>query len=193
MRHHIWLLAAAILAASPLAAATTWKLDRAHSSVNFSVAHLVISQVSGTFKDFDVRFTNTKEDFSDATLSAEIRAGSIFTDNDRRDAHLKSADFLDAERYPAITFRSRSFTKTGDNTFRIEGDLTIRDVTKPVVLDGVYKGQVSAWGKTVIAFSATTEINRFDFGVKWDAKMDAGGLIAGDKVKIDISFEGQKE
>ncbi len=184
---------AALFAATTLAAPTTWKLDKAHSSVKFSVAHLVISQVSGTFKDFDVSFTNTKDDFSDASLSAAINVGSIFTDNDGRDAHLKSPDFFNAEKYPTITFKSTSFTKTGENTYAIAGDLTIHGVTKPVVLDGVYRGQVSAWGKTIIAFSASTEINRFDFGVKWDAKMDAGGLIAGDKVKIDITFEGQKQ
>jgi len=184
---------AAALAASQPSAAATWKLDRAHSSVKFTVAHLVISQVSGNFKNFDVTFTNTKDDFSDASLSADISAGSIFTENDKRDSHLKSADFLDVEKYPTIVFRSGSFTKTGDKTFKIAGDLTIRGVTKPVVLDAVYKGQVNAWGKTVIAFTATTEINRFDFGVKWDAKTEAGGLIAGETVKIEISFEGQKE
>jgi polyisoprenoid-binding protein YceI len=179
-------------AAAPVTA-TTWKLDKAHSSVKFTVAHLVISQVSGEFKEFDVTFTGTREDFSDASLTADIRVGSIFTDNDRRDAHLKSADFLDAEKYPAITFKSASFTKTGENTFKIAGDLTIRGTTKPVVLDALYKGQISAWGKTIIAFTASTEINRFDFGAKWDSRMDNGGLIAGEKVRIDISFEGQKQ
>jgi len=184
---------ASVLALSQLTAATTWKLDKVHSSVKFTVAHLVISQVSGDFKDFDVTFTNTKDDFSDASLTADISVASVFTDNDRRDAHLKSADFLDAQNYPKITFKSSSFTKTGDNTFKIAGDLTIRGVTKSVVLDAVYKGQVTAWGKTIIAFTASTEINRFDFGAKWDAKTESGGLIAGENVKIDISFEGQRQ
>ena len=184
--------AAAAFAVSQLTAATTWKADKVHSSVKITVAHLVISQVSGTFKDFDVTFTNTKEDFSDASLTATISVASVSTDNDKRDGHLKSADFFDAEKYPAITFKSSSFTKIGDNTYKIAGDLTIRGVARPVVLDAVYNGEVKAWGKTIIAFTASTEINRFDFGVKWDSKMDSGGLIAGDKVKIDISFEGQQ-
>jgi polyisoprenoid-binding protein YceI len=184
---------AAVFAVSQLTAATTWKVDKVHSSVKFTVAHLVISQVTGNFKDFDVTFSSTKDDFSDAQLTADITVASIFTDSDRRDAHLKSVDFLDAEKYPRITFKSSSFTKTGDRTYKIAGDLTIRGVTRPVVMDAVYKGQVSAWGKTIIAFTASTEINRFDFGAKWDAKMETGGLIAGENVMIDISFEGQKQ
>jgi polyisoprenoid-binding protein YceI len=194
MHKRILMLAApALIAASTLAAATTWKLDKAHSSVKFTVAHLVISQVSGTFKDFNVNFVTGKDDFSDASLDATISAASISTDNDRRDTHLKSSDFLDAQNYPTITFKSRSFTRAGVNAYKITGDLTIRGVTKPVVLDAAYKGQVNAWGKTVVVFTASTEINRFDFGAKWDAKLNSGGLIAGEMVKIDITFEGQKE
>jgi polyisoprenoid-binding protein YceI len=184
---------AAVVAGSQVTASTTWKLDKSHSSVQFTVPHLVISQVAGSFKSFDVNFTAAKDDFSDASLTADISVASIFTDNDKRDAHLKSADFFDAEKYPDITFKSTSFSKTGDNTYKISGDMTIRGITRTVVFDAVYKGQVSAWGKTIIAFTASTEINRFDFGVKWDSKMDAGGLIAGEKVKIDINFEGQKQ
>jgi len=187
------ILALALITMLAGARAATWKVDRVHSSVRFSVAHLVISQVDGEFKDFDAALEGTKDDFSDARLTATINAGSIYTDNDRRDAHLKSADFLDAEKYSTITFASTSFTKTGDNTFKIAGNLTMHGVTKPVVLDAVYKGQVSAWGKTIVAFTATTEINRFDYGVHWDAKMDAGGLIAGENVKIALTFEGQKQ
>jgi polyisoprenoid-binding protein YceI len=172
-----------IAATSTLVAETTWKTDLAHSAVKFTVAHLVISEVEGSFK---------KDDFSDATLTTTIKVASIFTDNEKRDNHLKSPDFLDAAKYPDMTFKSTSFTKTGDATYKIAGDLTIRGVTKPVVLDAVYKGQVQAWGKTVIALSATTEINRFDFGVKWDAKIETGGLVAGEKVKIAITFEGTK-
>ena len=181
-----------IAATSTLAAQTTWNTDLAHSAVKFTVAHLVISEVEGSFKSFDATFTTWKDDFSDATLTATIKVASIFTDNEKRDNHLKSPDFLDAAKYPEITFKSTSFSKTGEATYRIAGDLTIRGVTKPVVLDAVYKGRVQAWGKTVIALSATTEINRFDFGVKWDAKIETGGLVAGEKVKIAITFEGTK-
>jgi polyisoprenoid-binding protein YceI len=186
------LVAFLIATTATLIAGTTWKTDLAHSAVKFTVAHLVISEVEGSFKDFDATFTTSKDDFSDATLTATIRVASIFTDNEKRDNHLKSPDFLDAAKYPDMTFKSTSFTKTGDATYKIAGDLTIRGVTKPVVLDAVYKGEVQAWGKTVIALSATTEINRFDFGVKWDAKIETGGLVAGEKVKIAITFEGTK-
>lgn len=174
-------------------APTVWKVDQVHSNVRFRVAHLVISEVTGIFKDFDVTLTNTKDDFSDAELSATIKVASISTNNDRRDAHLRSGDFLDAEKCPTITFKSTSFTKTGDNTYKIAGDLTIRDVTKSVVLDAVYKGQVNVRGRTIIAFTASTEINRFDYGAKWDAKIETGGLIAGEIVKIELNFEGLKQ
>ena len=174
-------------------APNVWKDDPAHSSVQFRVAHLVISEVTGFFKEFDATLTTGKDDYSDAKLEATIKVASIFTDNDRRDGHLRSGDFFDAEKYPTITFRSTSFTKTGDSTFKIAGDLTIRDVTKPVVLDAIYKGQVSMGGRSIIVFSATAEIDRFDYGVKWDAKLDTGGLVAGEKVKIQLDFEGVKQ
>jgi polyisoprenoid-binding protein YceI len=181
-----------IAATSTLVAETTWKTDLAHSAVKFTVAHLVISEVEGSFKSFDATFTTSKDDLSDATLTATIKVASISTDNEKRDNHLKSPDFLDAAKYPDMTFKSTSFSKTGEATYKIAGDLTIRGVTKPVVLDAVYKGRVQAWGKTVIALSATTEINRFDFGAKWDATIETGGLVAGEKVKIAITFEGTK-
>jgi polyisoprenoid-binding protein YceI len=175
-----------------VAADTTWKLDKAHSSVTFSVAHLVISEVTGKFRDFDVSFVTGKEDFSDAKLSATINVASINTENERRDTHLKSGDFLDAATYPGITFVSEGFTKTGDNTYDIAGTLTIRGTSKPVVLHALYKGTVDMRGRTIIALSAATEINRFDFGVKWDAKIETGGLVAGETVKITITYEGTK-
>jgi polyisoprenoid-binding protein YceI len=174
-------------------AQVTWNLDKAHSAVKFSVAHLVISEVAGQFKDFAVTLTAADEEFAGAKLTATIKTTSVFTDNERRDGHLRSADFLDVERCPEMTFVSTSFEKTGDGTYKINGDLTLRGVTRPVVLDALYKGRVKAWGKTIDAFSATTEINRFDFGVKWDAKIESGGLVAGEKVKIELTYEGVKQ
>ena len=181
------------LGASVAAAETPWKLDRAHSSVGFSVAHYVVSEVTGKFREFDVTFVSNKDDFSDAKLSATIKVASINTDNERRDNHLKSGDFLDAEKFPELTFVSTSFEKTGEQSFDITGDLTIRGTTKEVVLHARYKGTIENRGRTIIAFSATTEINRFDFGVKWDAKLDTGGLVAGDKISIEITYEGLKQ
>lgn len=181
------------LGSSLAAAETPWKVDKAHSSVRFSVAHYVVSEVTGKFREYDVTFVTNKDDFSDAKLSATIKVASINTENERRDNHLKSADFLDAELFPEMTFVSTSFATTGENTFDITGDLTIRGTTKPVVLHAGYKGAIETRGKTIIAFSATTEINRFDFGVKWDSKIESGGLVAGEKIKIDITYEGVKQ
>jgi polyisoprenoid-binding protein YceI len=181
------------LVAGRAAAETPWKLDKAHSSVNFSVSHYVISEVTGKFRDFDVTFVTNKDDFSDAKLSATIKTASINTENERRDNHLKSGDFLEAETFPEMTFVSSSFAKTGVNTFDITGDLTIRGITKAVVLHAVYKGTVETRGQRIIAFSAATEVNRFDYGVKWDAKLESGGLVAGDKISIEITYEGVKQ
>ncbi len=183
----------AALVATRSAAETPWKMDKNHSSVTFSVAHLVISEVTGKFRDFEVSFVTNKDDFSDAKLSATIKVASINTENDRRDNHLRSGDFLDAEHFPDLIFASTSVSKTGDNTFDIAGDLTIRGTTKPIVLHAEYKGTIDMKGRTIIAFSAATEINRFDYGVKWDAKLETGGLVAGEKVRIAISYEGIKQ
>jgi polyisoprenoid-binding protein YceI len=183
----------AALVATRSAAETPWKMDKNHSSVTFSVAHLVISEVTGKFRDFEVSFVTNKDDFSDAKLSATIKVASINTENDRRDNHLRSGDFLDAEHFPDLIFASTSVSTTGDNSFDIAGDLTIRGTTKPIVLHAEYKGTIDMKGRTIIAFSAATEINRFDYGVKWDAKLETGGLVAGEKVRIAISYEGIKQ
>jgi polyisoprenoid-binding protein YceI len=194
MKNRIVLFIAALALVSTQALAqTTIALDKAHSQVKFTVSHLVISEVDGVFKDFDVIFVTGKPDYSDAKLEATIKVASVSTDNDKRDAHLKSADFFDAEKYPLITFKSTSFQKSGDNTYKINGDLTLHGVTKPVVLDAVYKGEAKAWGKTIVAFSANTVISRFDFGAKWDAKLESGAFIVGEKVKINLTFEGYKQ
>jgi polyisoprenoid-binding protein YceI len=126
-------------------------------------------------------------------LEAKIQVASIDTDNERRDKHLRSADFLDAEKHPEITFKSTGFEKTGKDTYKVKGNLTIRGNTKPVVLDAKYNGTVKdPYGNTKVAFRATTAINRFDFGTVWDAKIETGGLVAGEMVNITILFEGNK-
>ena len=176
--------------ASPLTAQTTWKADKVHSSVNFTVTHMVISEVNGQFKDFDATLTAAKPDFSDAQITATIKTASINTDNDQRDTHLRSDDFLNAEKYPAMTFTSTKIEKTGDGTFAITGDLTIRDITKPVVLDTKFTGQVvTPWGVTAAGFKATTTIDRTEFGAKWNKALEAGGLMVSKDVRITLLFE----
>ncbi|MBM4161153.1 MAG: YceI family protein, partial [Ignavibacteria bacterium] len=119
-----------------------WKLDKAHSNVGFSVKHMVISDVTGNFGDFDIRLTSSKDDFSDASVEATIKVASIDTDNERRDNHLKSDDFFNAEKFPEIRFKGVSFQKVGDKQYKITGDLTIRDVTKRVTFDALFNGSV---------------------------------------------------
>ncbi len=168
----------------------TWVADKAHTQITFTVSHLVITDVTGRFGEFDLTLVQKGEDFSGSDLSATIKTASINTDNEKRDGHLQSDDFLNAEKYPAMTFKSKSFEKVGDNRYKITGDLTIRDVTKTVVLDTKYRGTVKGMmGKMKAGFKATTTINRFDYGVKWDKTFDTGGLVVGEDIEINLLVE----
>ena len=167
-----------------------WRLDKAHSGITFSIRHLVISEVTGNFKDFDIAFTATKDDFTDGSVDATLKVASLSTDNERRDNHLKSDDFFNAEKFPEIKFKSSSFEKVGENTYKIKGVLTIRDVTKDVTLDATYNGSIKGMGgSTVAAWKATLAINRFDYGLKWNRTIESGGLVAGDTVSITFNLE----
>jgi polyisoprenoid-binding protein YceI len=194
MRTILALAAAAALGFTSTTPQTVWKVDQAHSRVDFSVAHLVIAEVTGRFTDFTVTLNQGKDDFTGSELSAVIKTASINTDNEGRDKHIRSDDFLNAEKYPEITFKSTSFEKTGDNTYRINGNLTIRDVTKPVVLEAIYKGTVTdPWGNVKSAFKATTTVDRFEYGVKWNKAIDTGGLVAGKDISITLNIELAKQ
>lgn len=167
-----------------------WKIDKSHSEIKFKVKHLVISTVTGQFKDFDATVESEKSDFSDAKISFWADVNSIDTRNEQRDAHLKSADFFDAENHPQITFVSKSINKNSDNEFEIFGDLTIRGVTREVKLNVIYNGTVKGFGGGEVAgFEINGKLNRFDFGLKWNALTEAGGIVVGDEVKIEISCE----
>jgi polyisoprenoid-binding protein YceI len=193
MRSSVFAVLALGAALSP-AQQATWKSDNAHSRVGFSVSHMVISEVEGRFTEFDATLTQENEDFSGSAVQATIKTASVTTGNDTRDKHLRSDDFFNAEKFPAITFKSSSVTKTGDKTYTIDGELTIRDVTKPVVLAAEVTGRLKdPWGKQRVAFRATTTVNRFDYGVKWSKSMDSGGLVAGEEVKIELVFEFVKQ
>jgi len=170
----------------------TWTLDKAHTNVKFSVSHLVISDVEGQFKTFDGTMDASKPDFSDAKVNFTIEVASIDTDNEKRDNHLKSDDFLNAEKYPQMKFVSTSVTPEGDNKFKLAGNLTIRNITKPVVFDVKYGGTVTAMGGTHAGFKATTKINRFDYDLKWSMATESGGLVAGKDVDITINVDFKK-
>jgi polyisoprenoid-binding protein YceI len=190
----VFTLTIAMLFSTGRVSATTWKQDQAHSQVKFSVTHLVISEVEGTFKDFDVTLTQNGAEFAGSTLEASIKTASVTTENEMRDKHLKSDDFFNAEKYPTMLFKSNAFEKTGENTYRITGTLTIRDVTKPIVLEAKFLGQVTdPWGNQKAGFKATGSINRFDYGIKWNKAVEAGGLVVSDKVDITLLMELQKQ
>jgi polyisoprenoid-binding protein YceI len=179
-----------VFAATAFGQTTVWKLDKVHSNVMFTVRHLVVSEVTGSFGDFTVNFVNTKEDFSDAGIDAVIQTASINTQNERRDAHLKSDDFFNAEKFPEMKFKSTSLKKVADNKYELLGDLTIRDITKPVKFDVTHLGVVSAGQMgTRSGWKATTTINRFDFNLKWDKTIESGGLIVGQDVTIQLNLE----
>jgi polyisoprenoid-binding protein YceI len=183
----------AIFAVTALVTAQSeWKFDKVHSSVTFSVRHMVISNVSGNFKDFSVVLKSEKEDFSDATVEGTIQAASISTDNDYRDKHLKSDDFFNAEKFPEIKFKSTKFEKLGDNKYKITGDLTMRDVTKKVTFDAVLNGTLKTDKGLLSAWKASTTINRFDYNLKWDKTIETGGLIVGQDVTITLNLELNK-
>lgn len=175
-------------------AQTKWSFDKAHSKVGFSVTHLIISEVDGYFKSFDGYVETTNDDFSGAKVEFTVDTKSINTDNEKRDDHLRSDDFFNAEKYPKMTFKGKSFKKVGDKKYKLVGDLTIRDVTKEVALDVKYNGTIKdPWGNTKAGFKITGEINRFDYGLKWNALMEAGGAVVGETVDLEIDIELQKQ
>jgi polyisoprenoid-binding protein YceI len=179
---------------SAFAQAGTWKVDRDHSSVNFSVEHLVISEVDGSFKGFDGTITSSKPDFSDARISFTVDVSSINTGNDPRDNHLKSNDFFNAEQFPQMNFKSTSFKKITDGKYIAEGDLTIRDVTKKVKFNVTYGGTAKdAEGRQRAGFKANTYINRFDYNLKWDKTTEAGGMVVDKMVDIELKLEFVKQ
>jgi polyisoprenoid-binding protein YceI len=169
-----------------------WTFDKAHTNIHFSVAHLVVSDVVGTFKAFDGSMESSKPDFSDAVINFTVDVSSINTDNEMRDNHLKSDDFFSAAKFPQMKFVSTSFQPLGNNKYKLDGNLTIRDVTKPVSFDVSYGGQVNAMGGLHAGFKAKTTINRFDYNLKWDKTTEAGGLVAGKDVDITINADLKK-
>ncbi len=177
-----------------VSAETKYKIDPSHTSIDFSVSHMVISSVTGKFKEVGGSLTAKGDDFTDARIDVLIPAKSISTDNDKRDEHLRSADFFDVAKFPEVTFKSVSVKKTGDNAYIISGDLTMHGVTKSVDLKTTFKGSVkSPWGQTVVAFKGTTVIARKEWGLSWNKAMEAGGVLVGEDVELTLNVELVKE
>lgn len=167
----------------------TWTIDQAHSEVGFKVKHLVISTVSGQFKTFEGTVQSEKEDFSDAKIKFTADIDSISTGNEQRDGHLKSPDFFDAANHPKLSFESTSLSKKGDD-YKLEGNLTLRGVTKPVTLDVEFGGvQQDMYGRTVAGFEMTGKIKRLEYGLQWNAVTEAGGVVVSDDVKLAVNVE----
>ncbi|SMO58112.1 YceI family protein [Gracilimonas mengyeensis] len=169
---------------------TLWKIDPTHSEVQFKVKHLVISTVTGSFGSYDGTIETDGDDFkkAKATFSADI--DSISTNNEDRDQHLKSDDFFNAEEFPQLKFESVNFEKIKDGEYKVTGDLTIRDVTKKVLLDVVHGGTVvDPYGQTKAGFEISGSINRKDFGLTWSAVTEAGNVVVGDQVKLQLNVQ----
>ena len=179
---------------APVQVPAKWVVDKPHTNVRFSVSHLVVSDVDGTFKSFDGNMTSAKPDFSDAVINFTIDVNSINTDNENRDKHLQSDDFFNAAKFPQIKFVSKSFKSLGNNKYTLTGDLTIRDITKTVAFDVTYGGTVTsaAMGGTHAGFKAKATINRFDYNLKWNALTEAGGAVVGKDVEITLNIDLKK-
>ncbi len=190
MKSFMMLVIASFIATIATAQPATWKTDPAHSNITFAVDYMVLTEVTGNFKEFSSTMTTDGENLEKGSVNVTIKAASINTENDRRDAHLRSADFFDAEKYPEITFLSKSFDKGEGNSYKINGDLTMRGVTKPITIDAKYMGQVRDMrGNLRQGFKGTTTINRNDFGVKYNATLETGGVLIGNNVTVTINAQ----
>jgi polyisoprenoid-binding protein YceI len=172
----------------------SWNVDPQHSHIEFSARHLMIHTVRGWFDSFEVDINFDEENMTRTTVEARIEANSLNTRSEQRDGHLRSADFLDAEKYPYLTFKSKRVEQSSKNRGRLIGDLTIRGLTREVALDITYNGQITnPWGTTVAGFVAETKINRKDWGLTWNQILEGGSLLVGEEITIHIELELHKQ
>lgn len=173
---------------------STWKIDASHSLVEFSVKHLMIATVKGRFGTIEGEVQLDPADIATAEFNVTVDMTSIDTRDTQRDVHLKSADFFDVEKYPTMAFRSKRMTAKGDDEFTLVGDLTIHGTTKETAFALTFEGQAKdPWGGERVGFSATTAISRKEFGLEWNAALETGGVMVGDKVKIEVHLEGVRQ
>lgn len=168
----------------------TWKLDPAHSEIGFKVKHMMITNVSGSFEKFDAHVETTGVDFITAKIEFTADVSSITTNNTDRDTHLKSADFFDVANHPQLKFVSTKVERKDDDNYLVQGNLTIRDVTKPVQLNAEFGGiGKDPWGNEKAGFTITGKINRTDYKLNWNAALEAGGVLVGEEVKIQAELQ----
>jgi polyisoprenoid-binding protein YceI len=173
---------------------TKWVLDPTHSEVSFKVKHMMISNVTGHINKFNVEVETDNEDFSKAKIHFTGDVRSIDTNNDQRDVHLKSGDFFDVEKYPQVTFDATNYEKTGNGDYTLNGNLTIRDVTKPITLKVEFGGVVTdPYGNIKAGFTVEGKVNRKDFGLTWNAVTEAGGVVVGDELKVHAEIQLVKQ
>jgi len=169
---------------------TTWKIDASHSEVGFKVKHLMITNVSGRFTDFEGTIHTDSEDFHDARITFVADARSVTTSNHQRDEHLKAGDFFDCDQFPKISFVSKQVKKVSDEHYRLIGDLTIRNHTHSIELAVTYNGSTrDPWGQVKAGFELHGRLHRSDYGLRWSATTDTGGLILGDEVKLHMHIQ----
>jgi polyisoprenoid-binding protein YceI len=182
--------AIALLSLTWANAQSTWNIDASHSSIRFTVDHMVISEVEGIFSKYEGSVIATKADFSDARINFTVDVNSVNTDNEKRDEHLRSADFFETEKYPKMTFVSTSVVKTGTGKYNLKGKLTLHGVTKEITLKMTYGGTTKdPWGNTKAGLKVTGVINRTDFGLKYNSVLEAGSLMIGEEVSIIAKVE----
>ena len=176
---------------TPATATTTWNIDPAHSSAEFKVKHMMISNVKGTFSGLSGTLIEHATDSTLSSVEASIPLATISTGDAQRDGHLKSAEFFDADKYPTLNFKSTKVVKKGEAEYEVTGDLTVHGVTKPVkfAVEGPSAPGKDPWGNTRIGLSATTKINRKDFGLEWNAALETGGFLIGEEVAITLEVE----
>jgi polyisoprenoid-binding protein YceI len=172
---------------------TKWVLDPAHSSVDFSVRHMMIANVKGTFQNFTAEIEADPADLTTANIEFTVETASVDTRNKDRDGHLVSADFFDVENHPKMTFKATNIEKTDEGEYNVTGDLTLRGVTKQETFAVSFEGQgKDPWGNEKAGFSATGTLNRSDYGLVWNAALETGGVLVGDKVKINLQIQAAK-
>jgi polyisoprenoid-binding protein YceI len=175
-------------------AVTKWVLDPAHTEITFKIRHLMIANVTGSFKKFNSEAETNGDDFGSAKVTFTAETASVTTNNEQRDTHLKSDDFFNAEKYPEIKFESTGLKKKNDDEYELEGKLTIRDVTKAIKLNVEAGGViVDGYGQTKAGFSVAGKINRKDFGLNWNAVTEAGGIVVSDEVRMIIEVQYIKQ
>lgn len=173
---------------------TKWTIDPSHSEIQFKVRHLMVSYVTGHFKDFQATVETDGDDFTTARVKFSANVNSISTNNEQRDAHLKKNDFFDAENFPELTFQSSKLEKISEEEYKVYGTLTMRGVSKEIALDAEYGGiMIDPWGNSRTGFSITGKINRKDFGVSFGMVTETGGVVVGDEVKLIANAEFVKE